>query len=59
MNGREGSLGESYDDSHRAFLQSILARGSLTLKEGQQLLAAILSVKEGWCRVWKIYFEIK
>lgn len=40
-----------YDDSNRAFLQAILARGSLNLKEGKRILAAIFTAKEG---LWHI-----
>jgi non-structural maintenance of chromosomes element 1 len=36
-----------YDDSNRAFLQAILARGTLNLKEGKRILAAIFTAKEG------------
>jgi hypothetical protein len=36
-----------YDDTNRAFLQGLMARGSITSREGQKLLAAILSAKGG------------
>ena len=36
---------EEYDDSHRAFLQAFLARGTLTLDEAKPIIAAIWSVK--------------
>lgn len=36
-----------YDDSNRAFLQALLARGTMTFEEGQKILAAIFSVQEG------------
>jgi hypothetical protein len=43
-----GSLAaEQYNDGNRAFLQSFLARGTLTLKEAKPMLAAIYSVQEG------------
>jgi hypothetical protein len=35
-----------YNDSNRAFLQAIMARGTLTLKEGKMILAAIFSAEE-------------
>ncbi|KJZ78006.1 hypothetical protein HIM_02643 [Hirsutella minnesotensis 3608] len=37
----EELLSQGYDDSHRAFLQALLARGSVTLEESQTILAAI------------------
>lgn len=37
----------SYGDSHRAFLQAFLARGSLTYESCKPILAAISSVLEG------------
>lgn len=36
-----------YDDTNRAFLQAFMARGTLTFKEAQPLLAAIFTVKDG------------
>ena len=36
-----------YNDSHRAFLQAFLARGTLTYETSKPVLAAILSVREG------------
>jgi hypothetical protein len=36
-----------YNDGNRAFLQAIMARGTLTLKEGKVILAAIFTVQEG------------
>lgn len=43
-----GSIaGEQYNDGNRAFLQSFLARGTLTLEEAKPMLAAIYSVQEG------------
>ncbi|KAL4868990.1 hypothetical protein BDV12DRAFT_90260 [Aspergillus spectabilis] len=36
-----------YDDSNRAFLQALMARSTLTFEESQELLAAILSAKQG------------
>lgn len=37
---------EGYDDTNRAFLQALLARGSLDLDEGKELLAHIFTVKD-------------
>jgi hypothetical protein len=37
----------NYNDGNRAFLQAFFARGQLTLKDGQTILAAIFSVQEG------------
>jgi len=36
-----------YDDGNRAFLQALLARGTMTVKEAKQLLAAIFTAQEG------------
>jgi len=36
-----------YNDGNRAFLQSIMARGTMTLKEGKEVLAEIFSVDQG------------
>jgi predicted Abi (CAAX) family protease len=36
-----------YDDANRAFLQALMARGTMTFKQGQKVLAAIFTVKEG------------
>ena len=36
-----------YNDGNRAFLQAIMARGTMTLKEGKEVLAEILSVDQG------------
>ncbi|KJF60762.1 DNA repair protein Nse1 [Coccidioides immitis RS] len=38
---------ENYDNSHRAFLQALMARSTMTLNEAKPILAAILSVKDG------------
>jgi hypothetical protein len=38
---------EDYNDGNRAFLQAFMARGTLTLSEGQKILAAIFTVQEG------------
>ncbi|KAE8441915.1 hypothetical protein EG329_004173 [Mollisiaceae sp. DMI_Dod_QoI] len=38
--------GSQYNDGNRAFLQSFLARGTLTLEEAKPMLAAIFSVQE-------------
>jgi len=36
-----------YNDGNRAFLQSFLARGTMNLQEGKQVLAAIFTIQEG------------
>lgn len=36
---------ESYNDSHRAFLQALMAHGSMTLEEAKPILAEIMSVR--------------
>ncbi|KAF4587301.1 Nse1 non-SMC component of SMC5-6 complex [Ophiocordyceps camponoti-floridani] len=36
-----------YDHTHRAFLQALLARGTVTFEESQSILAAIVNVKNG------------
>lgn len=36
-----------YLDGNRAFLQALMARGTMTLKEGQKVLAAIFTIQEG------------
>jgi non-structural maintenance of chromosomes element 1 len=41
------SLPANYDDSHRAFMQALMARGTLTVEEAQPILAAILTIREG------------
>jgi hypothetical protein len=38
---------DGYNDGNRAFLQSFMARGSLTLEEGKSMLAAIFSIQTG------------
>ena len=43
----EGPDVAHYDDSNRAFLQAIMTRGTLDLKEGKRVLAAIFTAKEG------------
>lgn len=35
----------SYNDSHRAFLQTLQARPSITFEEAQPILAAIFSIR--------------
>ena len=40
------SLGH-YNDGNRAFLQALLARGTMTFEEGQKVLAAIFTVQDG------------
>jgi hypothetical protein len=37
----------SYNDGNRAFLQALMARGTMTFKEGQVVLAAIFTLQEG------------
>ncbi|KAK6603601.1 RING-like domain-containing protein [Botrytis cinerea] len=37
---------EQYDDTNRAFLQALLARGTLNLEEGKDLLAHIFTVQD-------------
>ncbi|KAM7198592.1 Nse1 non-SMC component of SMC5-6 complex domain containing protein [Naviculisporaceae sp. PSN 640] len=36
-----------YNDTNRAFIQAFMARGSLTINEGQKLIAEILSAQQG------------
>ncbi|KAH8601599.1 Nse1 non-SMC component of SMC5-6 complex-domain-containing protein [Bisporella sp. PMI_857] len=36
-----------YNNGNRAFLQAVMARGTITMKEGQLLLAEIFSIQEG------------
>lgn len=36
-----------YNDGNRAFLQALLARGTVTFEEGQKILAAIFTVQDG------------
>lgn len=36
-----------YNDGNRAFLQALLARGTITIAEGKKLLAAIFTAQEG------------
>lgn len=43
----EPPLPAGYNDANRAFLQAMMARGTLTFREGQKLLAEILSASEG------------
>lgn len=40
-------LSDEYDDRHRAFLQALLARGTVTFEESQPILAAILNAAAG------------
>lgn len=37
----------AYNNGNRAFLQAIMARGTMTLEEGKDVLAAIFSVEQG------------
>ena len=34
-----------YNDAHRAFLQAIMAKSTITFEEAQSILAAILTVQ--------------
>jgi hypothetical protein len=43
----EGAPPEGYSDANRAFLQAFMSRGSMEFKEGQSVLAAILSAERG------------
>ncbi len=36
--------GSGYGDTHRAFLQAFMSRGTLTMEEAKPILAAIFSV---------------
>lgn len=38
---------DDYDDTNRAFLQALMGRGTLTLEQGQQILAAIFTAQTG------------
>ncbi|KAI1269018.1 Nse1 non-SMC component of SMC5-6 complex-domain-containing protein [Xylariaceae sp. FL1019] len=42
-----GDVSSHYDDSNRAFLQAFLARGTMTLKDAQPILAAIFTAQKG------------
>lgn len=42
----ESILGPDYDNSHRAFLQALLANGTLTFEQAQPILAAIFNAAE-------------
>lgn len=42
-----GSDAAQYNDGNRAFLQSFMARGTLTFEEAKPMLAAIYSIQEG------------
>jgi non-structural maintenance of chromosomes element 1 len=37
----------NYDDGNRAFLQSLMARGTVTFPEAQVVLAEIFTIQEG------------
>jgi hypothetical protein len=43
----DAPVGHHYNDGNRAFLQAILARGALNLKEGKAILAAIFTAQDG------------
>lgn len=40
-------MGEDYNHGNRAFLQAIMARGTLTMQEARPIIAAILNVENG------------
>jgi hypothetical protein len=42
-----GDAGEHYNDGNRAFLQSLMARGSITYEDAQKVLAEIFTVQQG------------
>ena len=46
LDGADPAAGH-YNDTNRAFLQSFIARGTLTLEEGKKLLAAIFTAQDG------------
>jgi hypothetical protein len=41
------NVGGNYNDGNRAFLQALMARGTLTFEEGKKILAAIFTILEG------------
>ncbi|RDA85283.1 hypothetical protein CP532_5904 [Ophiocordyceps camponoti-leonardi (nom. inval.)] len=43
----EDLVSRGYDDTHRAFLQAFLSRGTVTFQESQSILAAIVNAKRG------------
>jgi hypothetical protein len=47
MDEDQDELTGQYDDGNRAFLQAFLARGTMTFKESQPILAAIFTAQEG------------
>ncbi|KAG9241654.1 Nse1 non-SMC component of SMC5-6 complex-domain-containing protein [Calycina marina] len=42
----DDGYGQGYNHGNRAFLQAIMARGAITLKEGKVVLAQILSIEQ-------------
>lgn len=38
---------EEYDDTNRAFLQAFMVRGTMSMKEGKLVLAAIFTAAQG------------
>jgi len=42
-----GDISGNYNDGNRAFLQSLLARGTMNFEEGRKVLAAIFTIQEG------------
>lgn len=47
MDDSDDQPAAQYDDTNRAFVQAFMARGSLTFKEAQPVLAAIFTAKDG------------
>ncbi|KAI5917137.1 Nse1 non-SMC component of SMC5-6 complex-domain-containing protein [Camillea tinctor] len=47
MDDDRDSLPAHYNDGNRAFLQALLARGTMTFKESQPILAAIFTAQDG------------
>ncbi|GAP82749.1 putative DNA repair protein [Rosellinia necatrix] len=47
MDDEQDDLVGQYNDGNRAFLQAFLARGSMTLRQSQPVLAAIFTAQEG------------
>ncbi|KAI2629458.1 Nse1 non-SMC component of SMC5-6 complex-domain-containing protein [Xylaria nigripes] len=47
MDEDQDELRGQYNDGNRAFLQAFLARGTLTFKEAQHILAAIFTTQDG------------
>ncbi|KAI2611965.1 Nse1 non-SMC component of SMC5-6 complex-domain-containing protein [Hypoxylon sp. NC1633] len=45
IDDQDDDIPTRYDDTHRAFLQAFLARGTMTLREAQPILAAIFTAE--------------